>query len=200
MKSKLVKPVVIAACAVSISACAAKPVNMSIGQVPAAEGQRLASLGQTIRVGEISGGKKTTVVAEVSNEDFQAALRQSLANNGLLASSGGDYQLTAELMRIKKPMVMVNAKVTSEVRYQLTDMATGELLMDELVEVDYTQSFGSALLGETRLRKAIEGSVRTNITEFLDRLADQMGDETPRASDGIEISIILSGEAGTFGF
>ncbi|MCJ7420432.1 hypothetical protein [Sphingomicrobium astaxanthinifaciens] len=179
--------------AIALSACAAKPVNMTVGAV-VAEPERAAPLSERITVAQVEGGKKTTHTSQVSNEAFAEALRQSLANNGLLAPGAGDLILTAEVLRIRKPIGGFNMKVASEVRYQLTDAKTGELLMDELVEADYTASFGSALIGEKRLSKAMEGAIRANIISFMHRLVDQLGSESG-AGDGLQISLTIVPDA-----
>ncbi|MCJ7422085.1 hypothetical protein [Sphingomicrobium astaxanthinifaciens] len=201
MQYEVIRPVVIVACAVGLSACAAKPVNMTVGQVATVEAHRLAPLHQTITLVEVSGGKETKLSSQVSDEAFMEALRQSLANNNLLAAGMGDYELAAELVRIKKPALLVSSGVRSKVRYRLSDRQTGELLMDEMVRTKYVEPFGTAWTSEMRIRKSIEGSLRQNVVLFMQRLAEQMGDAPPpRQGDGIEISIFPPAETGTFGY
>jgi hypothetical protein len=182
------KKIIILAAAAALSACAAasKPGAMV---APVAEKNIIAedsSLKEVFTVGEVTGGKETNPLwtSEVSNTDFAEALRQTLTAHAMLASTGGTYRIDAEMQKLKQPFAGFNMTVTSTVRYKATDLATNAVVFDEVVEVPYTATTGDAFLGVKRLQLANEGSVKGNMTKFIELLIEKLdAAPTPVASE-----------------
>ncbi|MEL7488281.1 MAG: hypothetical protein AAGJ87_13820, partial [Pseudomonadota bacterium] len=68
--------------------------------------------------------------------------------------------------------------VTSTVDYTLTNVATGDVVLQETVESAYTAKPGDAFLGVERLRLANEGSIKGNISSIIEKMIAAVG-ETP---------------------
>lgn len=119
----------------------------------------------------IIGGKKTDPlwVSQVSNEDFGAALKQSLKQHTMLSQSNGPLVLTTSLISLKQPLVGFNMTVTSTVNYQVLHPQNG-IVFVQTITIPYTANFSDAALGAERLRLANEGAVRLNIKRFIEML------------------------------
>lgn len=129
-------------------------------------------LSHSIEVGTISGGEKTNPLwtSQVGNPEFEQALTQSLQVNTMLANGSGKYRLDANLENLAQPFGGFDMTVTSRVRYKLTDKATGKLAFEQAIEASHTATVGDAFAGYERLRLANEGSIKQNISMFLDAL------------------------------
>jgi len=122
---------------------------------------------------EVTGGRETNPmwVSNVGSSELEQALEESLKAVGLLAArQGGEYLLTADLMKLDQPMLGLDMTVTSAVRYIVTERATGKSVFDETLTTPYTARFSDALLAPERLKLANEGAIRTNIGKLLERL------------------------------
>ncbi len=72
--------------------------------------------------------------------------------------------------------------VDSTIRYVLRDKQTGEQVRDELVETKFTAKFSDSIRGRTRKIKAVEGSIRDNIRQFVVRLLTEFKPLTIKSS------------------
>lgn len=177
------KRIIMIAAALALSACASasKPGAMV---APVSEKTIIAEdsgLREAITVVTVTGGKETNPLwtSEVSNEDFAEALRQSLAGHAMLAAVEGKYRLEAEMQKLKQPFAGFNMTVTSTVRYKLTDVASGAVVLDEVVEVPYTAEMGDAFVGVKRLQLANEGSIKGNIAKLIELMIEKVGAPAP---------------------
>ena len=135
---------------------------------------------QKIQIDEVQGGREPGELparerypdVEVPNEAFRGALEQSLRNNGLLAedTSHARLILNTHLIELGQPPGGLSMTVDSTIRYVLRDKQTGEQVRDELVETKFTAKFSDSIRGRTRMIKAVEGSIRDNIRQFVVRL------------------------------
>lgn len=161
----------------SLAACAsgAKPGAMMVPVTEAALIDASSPLYKAIAVGNVTGGKKTNPMwtSEVSNEAFIEALTQSLSAHTMLAVEGAKYQLTAELLEVKQPLMGFNLTVTSKVKYTLTAVDGGAVLFQKEIVTPYTAKMGEAFVGVERLRLANEGSIRTNIQDLINALMEE---------------------------
>ncbi len=127
-----------------------------------------------VSIGEISGGSGTNPlwVSKVSNEDFRNALEASLRQAELLAadSAQGLYMLNAVMLELDQPLVGLDMRVNSAVRYELLSRSGGERLWEEIIKADYTATMSDAFLGVERLRLANEGAIRENLKHLISRL------------------------------
>ena len=96
----------------------------------------------------------------------------SLKELGLSVDTGkGKYELSVRLLELDAPSGGLNMKVTTYVKYKLTNDETGEVILSKEVIAPYTATMGDSLYGVNRLRLANEGSVKKNIEEFLVELS-----------------------------
>ena len=128
-----------------------------------------------ISIRSVTGGEDTNPMwtSEVGNEEFHAALESSLRNNSLLAREPtGKYALDAELINVNQPLFGFDTEVTSTVRYRLDPADQNEEAYEDVVTESYTATTSDSWYGVERLRLANEGSIRSNIQAFIDRLIE----------------------------
>ena len=132
------------------------------------------ALSDGIKITDVSGGKKTNPAwtSEISSEAFSEALKNSLVAENIYLSDGR-YSLTAELLKVKQPALGISMKVTTHIRYILSDTKKNDsVLLDQTLVVPYTATLGDAFVGTKRLRLANEGSAKENIKELLRMLGE----------------------------
>ena len=124
------------------------------------------------RVGTVTGGNETNPLwkSNVSNENFRAALEQSLALHAMTARDQGRYLVNAELASLDQPFGGFDLTVTAKVHYTVVALADQAVKLDTTIESPYTAEFGDALLGPERLRLANEGAMHENIAALIKRL------------------------------
>jgi len=109
--------------------------------------------------------------SQISDEDFAAALRQSIEQSRLFASvlkdGIGNYQLQAFIAQLNQPMFGASMTVSMEVDYTLTKRQPKEVVWHKPIVSSYTAPFSEAFVGTTRLRLANEGAARKNIEQAL---------------------------------
>lgn len=165
--------IVVAGLALSACATAAKVENMTapaIADAPAVD----SALAGAICVTAVTGGEETNPlwISEVDDASFRAALEASLRNSGLAATTPDDcrYNLEANLLGMAKPVFGFDYEVTSHVNYSVLERPSGDPYFLTTVTAAYTATVGDALIGGVRGRLANEGSIRTNIQEFISEL------------------------------
>ena len=173
----MLKFILIVFAAVSLAACATPAqVNAMIG-TSMFELSEFSPLRRSVLVNHVSGGQKTNPLwrSEVGDPEFQQALQLSLAMQGITTAAGARYSLDAVLMEVRQPLLGFDLTVTSTVRYILTEAPTKRVVFDKTITAAYTATTDDAFNGVERLRLANEGSIRTNLSEFLDQLIDALG-------------------------
>ena len=177
------KKLIAALCAYSLAACASAS---NPGAMVAELSQETiitdsSKLRENVTVGDIGGGKETNPlwVSNVSSEDFSEALRQSLSAHAMLATESNNYRLDAELVKLKQPLFGMDMTVTSTVDYTLTDVNTGEVVLQKTVEHAYTAKLGDAFVAVKRLQLANEGSIKGNISELIKEMIATVDSEVP---------------------
>lgn len=125
-----------------------------------------------IDVGSVTGGSETSPLwkSEVSNENYRAALQQSLELHAMAGTGHGRYVLSAQLMELDQPFVGFDSTVTATVRYSLISNQDGSTKFDETIKTPYTASFSDAFVGTERLQLANEGAIRKNIDVLIKKL------------------------------
>ena len=169
-----------------VAACAsgARVEGMTAPPSPAAPiGPSSPAFG-AVSLGTVIGGSETNPlwVSQVSNENFHAALAQSLAAHGLEARSGGGYRLNADLIGLDQPWIGLDITVTAKVRYTLTSPTGGVPRFDQTIETPYTARFGDNLYGVERFRLADEGAIRANIATAMEELTAALQTSPARGS------------------
>ncbi len=130
------------------------------------------ALEANVDVNDVSGGTETNPLwtSEISNDAFRQAVKDSLSAQGLLGEQG-NYDLAIQLLEVKQPIMGFDMTVTTHIRYVLTDKATDEVVMDEMIITPHTATMGDAFAAIKRLRLANEGSAKRNIESLMDKLA-----------------------------
>jgi hypothetical protein len=167
------RAILVTAALAQLAACAsaAKPEAMvaltTPSQAPFPQG-----LQHAMCVRSVTGGQKTNAlwVSKVDDQSFNTALSQSLSNAGLAApASGCSFPVDVNLLGLSQPMAGFDMTVTSHVNYKVFD-PSGLPLVLATIDAPYTADFSAAFVAAERLRLANEGSIRTNISQFLDKL------------------------------
>lgn len=173
-KNGILNAIVCLAIAVLLSACASGARTGAM-TVPVS-GDTLISASapayNAIDVGSVTGGSKTNPLwkSEVSNENFQAALQQSLELHAMAGMGHGRYVLNAQLLDLDQPFVGFDSTVTATVRYTLISNQDNSTKFDETIKTPYTANFSDAFVGVERLRLANEGAIRKNIDALIKKL------------------------------
>lgn len=167
---KFIAPLMILA-ALFAGGCAtpAKSTAMVAAPMLEAENRHEGSIGLNV-----TGGSETTAASasQISNENFAAALRESVEKSGLFsnvlsAGEKGDYHLDVSIVRVDQPMVGFSMTVTVETTWNLSRLSDGKVLWRKGILSTYTAPFGESVVGVTRLRLANEGAARENIRNAI---------------------------------
>jgi hypothetical protein len=135
-----------------------------------------------VHMGTVSGGQDTNPLwmSEVSNQNFSDALKQSLAQQSILADSGAPrFTVNAQLLSLDQPYIAFNTTVTAKVRYTVTrdtDHSTG---LNDVVTTPYTARVVDQPIGFMRLKLANEGAMKANISAFIAKLTEAAGPGQP---------------------
>jgi hypothetical protein len=184
------RAVFVTAALAQLAACAtaAKPEAMVAMTTPS-QAPFPQSLQHAMCVRTVTGGQKTNAlwVSKVDDQSFNTALSQSLSNAGLASPGPGcSFPVDVNLLGLSQPIAGFDMTVTSHVNYKVFD-PSGQPLVLATIDTPYTADFSAAFVGTERLRLANEGSIRTNISQFLDKLrqADVKVAGVPAASDAV---------------
>ena len=174
------KVMVLSACGLALSGCAAGPQKSDLIMVPAeTTSMSVPALGRpnpkyrtAIAVQSVSGGKETNPIIggpQVDDASFKAALEGSLSANGYLATGTPKCALAAEIQDIDNPIAGVDFNVKSTITYRLSGCGPERSIP---VTAQASAGMGDAIIGATRLKLAKERSVQQNIRQFLQQIAN----------------------------
>ncbi|QQP88245.1 hypothetical protein IGS68_19615 [Skermanella sp. TT6] len=153
------------------------PVRMSNMIVPGTEeiaGQTGRAL--AVQVGSVGGGSSLNVLnqIEVSDLDLREAMINSLAVRGALAASQPRHRVDAELVRTTRGLqeILLGLNVTAEVeiRYLVTDAATGAVVLSRPIVSTGTASSSDYFSPTERTRVATERAIQDNMRKLLAEL------------------------------
>jgi len=154
-----------------VSASTSQGMTVKAADIKTAPSPEVA---KAVGVGVVTGGEATDPmwgVSQIDNPAFKRALVRSLYKAGLLSEGANPkYIVTVELIALKQPLFGADMKVTSRIRYTITDSATKAVVLNEEVIAPYTATFGDSLIGVQRLRLANEGSARKSIAMLIEKL------------------------------
>lgn len=123
-------------------------------------------------VDAVGGGKATNPMwtSQVSKENFEAALKDSLSIAGLTSadSSASQYKVDADLLSLQQPMFGLTFDVISTVNYRVHKAGFERKFP---ITATGTATTSDAFVGMTRLKIANEKSIQANITEFIKQLS-----------------------------
>lgn len=176
MKSRLTQGLaaatLVAAVAV-LSGCASPASRESMAPPAVAVTKKLP---YTVSV-DAQGGSETGAMdsSNISNADLKAAIESSITQaslfKGVVQGKGGDYDLTVTITQLSKPSFGASFTVDMEAGWTLTKASDKSVVLRKLVKSSHTATMGDSLAGVTRLRLAVEGAARSNITQGLQAIA-----------------------------
>lgn len=136
----------------------------------------LTAVGKSVRV-TASGGAETGSMdsTNVADADLKAAVETAIEKTGVfkqvVQSGGSEYELTVRITSLKKPMAGFSMTVDLETAWSLVRISDRKPVLQKAISTTYTAGMGEAFAGATRLRMAVEGAVRDNITQGLRAVA-----------------------------
>lgn len=126
---------------------------------------------------QTAGGQETGVMdsSNVSNADLKAAIENSITRTSLFKSvvqgRNGEYELNVTVTQLDKPLFGGAFTVTLETGWSLVRASDKSVVMRKAIKTSHTATMGESLVGVTRLRLALEGAVRKNISEGLQSIS-----------------------------
>jgi hypothetical protein len=147
--------------------------SMSISATERAQYSTDKPLSKSISVGQVSGGEETNPAwtSEIGNEEFAAALRDSLETSHLLNNQAlSKYALDAILIEVDQPMFGFTMSVKTQVQYTLRDKVSDEIVIQETFSASGSATTGDAFVGTKRLKMATERSAQENIKRIIEVL------------------------------
>lgn len=180
--------------ALMLASCASPATVTGMVAAPISQLNADSQLRSAVGMGSILGGQETNPLwtSEVGNAEFQEALSQSLAAQGMLAQGEAQFRLDAELVSVDQPLFGFDSTVTSIVKYTLLEIATDRVAFQETVSESYTATVGDAFVGVRRLRLANEGSIEANISRFIELLKQSMDTSGGTPISQLEIGPVYS--------
>lgn len=168
----IIKRGLVAFAALYLSACAspAEVDNMVVPTIKSAD--QSSRFYKKIKIESMKGGSETNPlwVSKVSDSDFKLALEKNLDKANYLASSAPMYHLSVEMKRLKQPIFGLDMTVPSTIQYTIKDEKQ-TVVFDKVVDASYTATVSDAFVGIKRVRLANEGSIRENISKFINELS-----------------------------
>lgn len=133
-------------------------------------------LKEAIVIEKVSGGKFTNPLgsSEISNAEFQEAVKETLLNQGLY-SDKGKYHLFltiiySRIVNSGSGGLLEPSHEEVSVNYRLINSTTNIVIMNKTIDTDYKTYFEDSANPIARFRLAKEGAARENIKDFLEEL------------------------------
>lgn len=133
-------------------------------------------IGDKICVKESKGGSATLPfwTSEISDEEFTAAIKQSLLNSKAFLEVSNDWNedwgLEIEILDVDQPLVGATLNVNMRVKYIL--YFKGKKEYETTIFASDSASISDTLFAVKRLRLANEKSAKKNIHEFVKKIAE----------------------------
>lgn len=162
------------AVAAALAGCATPAHQGNMAAAPVASTKKFP---HSVNV-ETRGGSATGPMdsSNVSNEDLKAAIEASITTSGLfksvLPTKNADYELSVTVAALDKPVFGGAFTVTLDTGWNLVRKSDGAVVLRKAVRSAHTVQMSEAFVGATRLRLALEGAVRKNISEGLQAIAE----------------------------
>ncbi len=195
------KRIIVSILSVSLGACAtsAKPGAMAVAVSETSIISNTSAIYKSTATPTVKGGKETSPLwkSNVSNADFAEALRQSLLANTILTTDKARFNLSAELVELKQPIVGFSMTVTSRVKYVLTNVDTSAVVWEKEIVTPYTAKMSDAFVGVKRLQLANEGAIRSNIQQFIDAFVQEAKTNAAMQLVTKPVAMLLNSPIGT---
>jgi hypothetical protein len=178
------RAIVVAVAIGGLAAGCAALVNPEL-MVPKLSARPAARIDKTVAVAKVTGGKEDIPLTdqfmfEIGNEQFQAALIQTLDASGLfrsvLRTGTSDYQLEARIVS-RQPQRAGFLTVTSSliVNYRLRETSSGRDVWHETIISQETAEgapFTEGVPGA--IKKSLAGAARQNLAEMIAKLSREV--------------------------
>ncbi len=125
----------------------------------------------------VDGGKETNPMwaSQISNPEFQAAIAETLAKNGVFSTiikdGNSDYLLEVNITALQQPVIGFSFTVSMSTNWKLTSVKDKKTVMEHIVASSYTAGMGDSVIGVKRLRIANEGAARENIKDGVNKIS-----------------------------
>lgn len=157
--------------AVALTGCASNASSQQMTyKINSTERLKNTKLANNISISSVSGGHETNplLASSINDENFEIALKDSLKEAHLYQKlNDGTYQLNAHLVKLDKPLIGINLKVTCQVHYTLKDKTKNNVIYNKDITSDYTATMSDSPIAITRMKIANEGAARNNIKAFI---------------------------------
>ena len=160
--------------AIILSGCANIDVNRMVPETSPEPGKRFD---KTIAVKTVTGAQEQTFggPAMVSDEQFKQSLVQALDESGMfrdvVTEGNADLEMSAEFIAQGQGSGL-NYMSALVVEYLIVDGASQDEVWSDAYNSRHEVTVGEALSGSKRTVWAAEGSVRKNIAQLLEGLAE----------------------------
>jgi hypothetical protein len=174
VNARRIGALLLAAAAAALAGCAAPAHKENMSATPAIAVRKLP---YTVQV-EARGGAETGAMdsSNIANADLKAAVETSISKSSLFKSvvqgKGGDYELTVTVTQLTKPMFGGAFTVTLETGWSLVKTSDKSIAMRKAIKSSHTAELSDSLIGVTRLRLAVEGAVRNNVSQGLQAISE----------------------------
>lgn len=145
---------------------------------------------KVLRVGEVTGGKKTNPMMEstIDNAGFRQAMVETLQKSGLFRSviidqAPADFELQTEIIS-QDVQGMYDKMAVLFVHYSLVDASSQQVIWKENLISRYLVKFEETVFVLDRRKIANEGVVRENLNLLVERLSQVLPQGEPTASRG----------------
>lgn len=171
---RIASAAVLALAVVALAGCASGALKENMAAAPATA---IKKLPYTVRV-DAKGGAETGALdsSNVSNTELKAAIEASITQSSLFKTvvqgKDGDYELTVTVAELTKPVIGLSFTVTMEAGWSLVKVSDRSVAMRKAIRSTHTAGFSDSLVGVTRLRMAVEGAVRNNISQGLQAISE----------------------------
>ncbi len=147
--------------------------------VPKNSGSGYKSTGKSITLGQFDGPRgKGQAIYKVTVYDLKQCVAEGMKSSRLFTSVGLDdqpgssYTLTARILG-QPAEGMTTTTSAFIVDYEIKRNGTGDVVFKKTITGKHSVSPGEALVGVTRVRLAIEGSVRDNVNQLLEAISQR---------------------------
>ena len=172
--ARLLSAAAVALAVAGLAGCAAPAQKENMEAAPLKSARKMPySVAVDTRGGAETGAMDSS---NVSNGDLKSAIESSITKSSLFKSvvqgRGADYELTVTVTQLSKPVFGGAFTVTLETGWSLVKVSDKSVVMRKAVRSEHTATMSDSFVGVTRLKMAVEGAVRKNISDGLQAISD----------------------------
>jgi len=126
---------------------------------------------QTLGGSDTSGLDSSNIADADLKAAIEAAVVQSKLFQSILQGSGADYELSVQIISLRRPLIGTTLTVELETGWSLVRSADRTVVMRKSIQTTGSASIGDAFAFATRLRLAVEIAARASISQGLTAIA-----------------------------